>query len=93
MTSTLSVGETALLKPAMAALKIEGSFQSVALWGKLLGADADYIVVVAVEASEDYPTKRFYSWHVRRAPLPVMFVANVLAASGARRQQRCAPSR
>ena len=60
MSHTLSVEESALLKPAMAKLKIEGSFQSVSLWGKLLGSDADYIIVVAVEVSEDYPTKRFY---------------------------------
>ena len=68
MSASLSVGESALLKPSMAALKIEGSYQSVSLWGKLFGADADYIVVVAVEASEDYPTKRFFYWHVCTAP-------------------------
>jgi len=59
--SSLTVEERALLKNAMYALPKD--LDNLRFWGKLLGREADYLIVVGqnkLEEEDDYPDQTFF---------------------------------
>ena len=59
---TLSMEERSGLEVAMRKRQLEEGLATVRFWGKILGAEADYLIVYGFPHSADYPKKQFYSW-------------------------------
>jgi len=56
------VEERAGLQTAMRKRVVEEGLESIQLWGRITGAEADYIVCFGYPESMEYPRKQFYAW-------------------------------
>lgn len=59
---TLSVEERAGLEVSMRKRLLEEGLTKVLFWGKICGAEADYLIVYGFGPSTDYPRKQFFFW-------------------------------
>jgi hypothetical protein len=65
---TLSVEERAGLEVAMRQRRLEEGLATVKFFGKVFGAEADYLVCYGLRADQEHPSKQFFAWCVRRVP-------------------------
>jgi hypothetical protein len=59
---TLSVEERAGLEVGMRKRLLEEGLSSIVFWGKIVAAEADYLIAYGMTPSLEFPAKRFYFW-------------------------------
>ena len=62
----LSIEESSGLEVAILQRKREESLTGrLYFWGKVFGVTQDYLVVLLIDSSDEFPAKKYYYWLVR----------------------------